>query len=55
MAGTLGGAAVGLGIDVAAGGHTFLLASVIGGVVGGATRSSGAARSWAPAGRSSST
>lgn len=37
MAGTLGGAAIGLGIDVAAGGHTFLLASVIGGVVGGAT------------------
>src|SRR6185436_9507449 len=36
MAGTLGGAALGLGIDVAAGGHTFLLASVIGGVVGGA-------------------
>jgi len=37
MAGTLGGAALGLGIDAAAGGHTFLLASVIGGVVGGAT------------------
>lgn len=36
MASTLGGAALGLGIDVAAGGHTFLLASVIGGVVGGA-------------------
>jgi hypothetical protein len=37
MAGTLGGAAIGLGIDVAAGGHTLLLASVIGGMVGGAT------------------
>jgi hypothetical protein len=35
VAGALGGAGVGLGIDVAAGGHTFLLASVIGGVVGG--------------------
>jgi hypothetical protein len=37
VAGTLGGAAVGLMIDLAAGGHTFLLPSVIGGVVGGTT------------------
>jgi hypothetical protein len=37
VAGTLGGAALGLTIDAAAGGHTFLLASVIGGVVGGTT------------------
>jgi small GTP-binding protein len=37
VAGTLGGAALGLTIDVAAGGHTFLLASLIGGVVGGTT------------------
>jgi hypothetical protein len=37
VAGTLGGAAIGLGIDAAAGGHTFLLASVVGGVIGGAT------------------
>ncbi|MBI3855614.1 MAG: GTPase and DUF3482 domain-containing protein [Planctomycetes bacterium] len=36
LAGALGGAAIGLGIDAAAGGHTFLLASVIGGIVGGA-------------------
>jgi hypothetical protein len=37
LAGTLGGAAIGLSIDAAAGGHTFLLASIVGGVVGGAT------------------
>ena len=37
LAGTLGGAALGLTIDVAAGGHTFLLASIVGGVVGGTT------------------
>jgi small GTP-binding protein len=37
VAGTLGGAALGLTIDVAAGGHTFLLASIVGGVVGGTT------------------
>jgi hypothetical protein len=37
LAGTLGGAAIGLGIDAAAGGHTFLLASIVGGVVGGTT------------------
>ncbi len=37
VAGTLSGAAVGLMIDLAAGGHTFLLPSVIGGVVGGTT------------------
>lgn len=34
--GTLGGAAIGLTIDVAAGGHTFLLGAVVGGLVGGA-------------------
>src|SRR6185295_11928825 len=28
---------LGLGIDAAAGGHTFLMASVIGGIVGGTT------------------
>ena len=37
LAGTLGGAALGLTIDAAAGGHTFLLASIVGGVVGGAS------------------
>lgn len=37
LAGALGGAAIGLTIDAAAGGHTFLLASVIGGMLGGAT------------------
>jgi hypothetical protein len=37
LAGTVAGAALGLSIDAAAGGHTFLLASLLGGAVGGAT------------------
>ena len=35
VVGALGGAAAGLAVDVAAGGHTFLLASIVGGVIGG--------------------